>query len=266
MYGSKKSDSGVKKSCHHNEKDPWAITVYETAKNDLPQTIGMEAGIVPKFPSMQLLVGKSGSGKSILLVSMVKDPKIMGNFFDEIYFISPTAKADDLVEHLKLKPENVWDDLTKAVKDLETLMDNQAYEIEQKGIEECGKTCKVLVICDDCVGNKAMMKSDILTKMAIHGRHNLISSIICTQSYTKVPRVIRLQAQGLALFPSSQDEVKLLCSDYCPPHCNKKQFGRMIDFATDVPFSFMFVQNHCKDIKDRFRKRLGEIINIESFQ
>ena len=121
----------------------------------------------------------------------------------------------------------------------------------------------LVIICDDCVGNKNFIKSDVLTKLAIHGRHNLCSSIICTQSYTKVPRVIRLQAQGLALFPSSQNECRLLCEDYCPPHKSKKDFNKIIDYATDEPFSFLYIQNHCADVKDRYRKKLGNIINID---
>ena len=242
--------------------DPWEIKCHETAKNKLPQTAGMDAGVLPKYPSMQLFVGKSGSGKSNLLIEMLTNPKLMADFFDDIYLISPTAKSDDLVDHLKLAPDHIWSDIPQAVKDLEILLDNQTYDIECSGIEACAKKGKVLLVFDDCVGNKAMMKSEVLTKIAIHGRHALISSIICTQSYTKVPRVIRLQAQGLALFPSSQNEVELLCSDYCPPHTTKKAFTKIIDFATDEPYSFLYIQNHCKEINQRYRKKLGNIIEI----
>jgi energy-coupling factor transporter ATP-binding protein EcfA2 len=242
------------------DEDKWKIKVYDTAKNNLPMTEGMELGVIPKFPSMMLLVGKSGSGKSNLLVGLCKDPALMGNFYDEIYFISPTADVDDLVEHLKLKKENVWSDLDEAVKDLGILMDNQAHDVERYGI---AKTPKVLVVVDDCIGNKAFMKSDILTKLAIHGRHNLMSSIICTQSYTKVPRAIRLQAAGLALFPSSQNEVKLLIEDYCPANHSKKSFEKIVKFATDEPHQFLFIQNHCKKMKERYRKNLGLIIDLK---
>tara|TARA_R110002126_G_scaffold66649_2_gene169316 strand:+ start:2441 stop:3190 length:750 start_codon:yes stop_codon:yes gene_type:complete len=243
-----------------SSNDCWKIKVYETDKNELPQTSGMKSGVIPKFPSMMLLVGKSGSGKSNLLLNMVLDPALLGDYFDEIYFISPTADVDDLVEHLELKKENLWSDLDKAVGDLETLMDNQAHDVERYGIT---KTNKVLVLVDDAVANKAFIKSDILTKLAIHGRHNLISSIICTQSYTKVPRVIRLQAAGLALFPSSQGEVKLLIDDYCPANTTKKAFEKIVRYATDEPYQFLFIQNHCKKMCERYRKNLGLIIDIK---
>jgi hypothetical protein len=240
--------------------DMWDIKVYETAKSSLPETKGMKLGVIPKFPSMMLLVGKSGSGKSNLLVNLCKDPALMGDFYDEIYFISPTAEVDDLVAHLKLKPENIWSDLEKAVGDLEILMDNQAHDIERYGII---KTDKVLVIVDDAVADKKFIKSDILTKLAIHGRHNLMSSIISTQSYTKVPRVIRLQAAGLALFPSAQNEVKLLVEDYCPANRSKTDFEKIVRFATDEPYQFLFIQNHCKNMSERYRKNLGLIIDLK---
>jgi hypothetical protein len=241
-------------------QDKWKIKVYKTAKSELPQTLGMETGVIPRFPSMMLLVGKSGSGKSNLLVNLTKDPDLMGSYFDEIYFISPTAAVDDLVEHLDLKPENLWSDLSQAVTNLEILLDNQAHDVERYGI---AKTNKVLVLVDDAVADKHFIKSDILTKVAIHGRHNLISSIICTQSYTKVPRVIRLQASGLALFPSSQNEVKLLVEDYCPANHSKKSFEKVVKSATDEPYNFLFIQNHCRKMTDRYRKNLGFIINIK---
>jgi hypothetical protein len=241
-------------------KDEWGIKVYDTAKNQLPQTKGMKLGIIPKFPSMMLLVGKSGSGKSNLLVNMVKDPDLLGqDFFSEIYFISPTAEMDDLTQVLSLKPENLWSDLEKAITNLEILLDNQAHDIERYGILGASK---ILVLIDDCVGNKLFIKSDILTKMSIHGRHNLISTVICTQSYTKVPRVIRLQAAGLAIFPSSQSEIKLLIEDYCPANYTKKAFEKVVRFATDEPFQFLFIQNHCKKMSERYRKNLGLIIDL----
>lgn len=243
----------------------WDVIVPETEKNSLPLTVGMEMDVIPKFPSMSMLIGKSGSGKSSLLISMCLNSDLLGDFFDQIYFISPTAKVDDLVKNLKLPSENVWDNMKEAIKNLEILFDNQAYEIEKHGITKAAENNKVLVICDDVIGDKNFMKSDILGKMAIHGRHNLISSVICSQSYTKVPRYIRLQAQGLGIFPSNQDEVKLLNNDYCPANCSFKEFNKIIRFATDEPYSFLFINNHCKDMNKRFRKRLGHIINIDGF-
>lgn len=242
----------------NEQPNPWAIKKFDTAKHKLPQTFGMEHDIICKYPSMTLLVGKSGSGKSNFLINLVTNNNLMGDFFDDIYFISPTAKADDLMQHLKLDKDHIWDDLSTASDDLKTLVDNQAYDIEKDGIE---KAKKILVICDDCVGDKHFIKSDILLKIAIHGRHNLISSIICTQSYTKVPRAIRIQAQGLALFNgSSLDEVKLLCEDYCPGGYTKKKFSEVVAFATENPYDFLYINGHVKNLKERFRKNLSEII------
>ncbi len=240
------------------ESNPWAIKKFETAKHKLPQTFGMDNGIICRYPSMQLLVGKSGSGKSNFLINLMMNNDLMGGFFDDIYFISPTAKADDLLQHLELDEDHIWDNLTDAAENLRILVDNQAYDIEKQGIS---KAKKILVICDDCVGDKAFIKSDILLKIAIHGRHNLISSIICTQSYTKVPRAIRIQAQGLALFNgSSLDEVKLLCEDYCPAGYTKKKFSEVVGFATENPYDFLYINGHVKNLKERFRKNLSEII------
>ena len=89
--------------------NPIVVKKIKTAKSSLPQTAFMDAEIINKYPSLTLVVGKSGSGKSNVLVHMLTKEQFMGSFFDEIYLFSPTAKSDDLVEHLHLKDSNIID-------------------------------------------------------------------------------------------------------------------------------------------------------------
>ena len=135
-------------------------------------------------------------------------------------------------------------------------------KIKKDGIAKTAKNSKILIICDDCISERVFIKSNILSRLATAGRHSLISTIICSQSYTKVPRVIRLQCQGLIVFPSSNDEIELLCEDLCPPGVSKKEFLDIIKFATDERYSFLFVNHHSSNPKDKFRKRFAEIIEF----
>lgn len=245
-----------------DKKDnPINITKLETKKSNLPQTMYMNLEIINKFPSLTLCVGKSGSGKSNVVANMLTKKEFMKGFFDQIYLFSPTANSDDLVEHLKLKKENIIEKLDQsAIVKLNKIVDDNTQKIKSNGIASVARNSKILIICDDCISEKVFIKSDILTRLATAGRHALISTIICAQSYTKVPRVIRLQSQGIIIFPSSNDEIELLGQDLCPAGMKKLDFINLIKYATDEPYSFLFVNHHVKNQKDKFRKNFNEII------
>ena len=239
------------------------IKVLKTKKSNLPQSAFMKADIINKFPSLTLCIGKSGSGKSNVIGNMLTKKEFMKGFFNEVYLFSPTAKSDDLVEHLKLKSDHIIDNLDEnAIDKLNEIVDNNTAMIEKDGIKHTAEKSKILIICDDCISEKVFIKSNILMRLATAGRHALISTIICSQSYTKVPRVIRLQCQGLIIFPSSNDEIELLCEDLCPPGITKRNFLEMIKFATDERYSFLYVNQHAKDPKEKFRKKFSEIIDF----
>lgn len=238
------------------------VQALKTKKSDLPQSSYMEAGIINKFPSLTLCIGKSGSGKSNVIGNMLTKKEFMKDFFDEIYLFSPTAKSDDIVEHLELDDDHIIDQLDEsAIEKLNEIVDDNTAKIEKEGIAKTAKNSKILIICDDCISEKVFIKSNILMRLATAGRHALISTIICSQSYTRVPRVIRLQAQGLIIFPSSNDELELLCEDLCPAGITKRKFLDLIKFATDERYSFLYVNHHAKDPREKFRKKFAEIIN-----
>ena len=203
-----------------SDRNHLVVKPLSTKKSSLPQSDYMNKGIINKFPSMLLNVGRSGSGKSTVINYMMTTDKFLLNFFDKVYLFSPTAKLDDLAKHLKLKDEFLITNPTE--ERLEKILSKQESMIKSQGIEKVGKSSKVLIIFDDIVSNQNFLKSSSMIKLATMGRHFLISSIINTQSYTKIPRAIRLQANALILFPSSQNEVKLLAEDITPPHTSKK--------------------------------------------
>jgi septin family protein len=229
-----------------------------TKKTDLPQSKYMKKGIINKFPSMLLNVGRSGSGKSTVVNYMMTNKNYLKGFYDKIYLFSPTAELDDLAKYLKLKKENM---ITKPSEEkLNEIIDKQDKLIKSEGIEKVGKTSKVLIIFDDIISDPRFLKSDAMIKLATMGRHFLISSIINTQSYTKVPRAIRLQANALILFPSSNNEVKLLVDDCCPPHCSKKTFNKLVEYATSGKHDFLFINNF-EPVERRFRKGFQEYLD-----
>ena len=116
------------------------IKPIETKKTTLPQRALMKKGVLMKHPTFTYIVGRTGSGKSNLIINLLtrKDfygPKKEGGkgYFNEVHVWSPTCKTDDLYEHLELKDENLHDDLDP--KQLEEFFESKKEDVEKKGIE-----------------------------------------------------------------------------------------------------------------------------------
>lgn len=233
------------------------VKPIDTKKSSLPQSSYMKNGIINKFPSMLLNVGRSGSGKTTVLMYMLNQPNFLKGFYDKIYYFSPTADLDDLIKAVKIPKKNL---IKKDFEnELNKILAKQESLIKKHGIKLVGEKSKVLVIFDDIISNQKFLKSPEMLKLASMGRHFLISSIINTQSFTKVPRGLRLQANSVILFPSSENEMLVFADSYTPPHTSKKKFMQLIEYATKDKHSFLFV-NLFEQPDKRFRKGFQEYL------
>lgn len=235
------------------------IKPLKTEKSELPQSPYMKKKIIAKFPSMTLIVGRSGSGKSTVCAHMCVDKNFYGGFFHYVILFSPTGLQDDLVKHLKLPKKNIITEPTE--EKLNEIIDKQDELIRDRGIKWVGEHSRVLLIFDDIVSHKKFLSSPPMLKIATMGRHSLISSIINTQSYTKVPRAIRLQAKSTILFPSNQNETELIVQDWTPPHRGKKEFRQLIERATEGEHSFLHILAP-EPAETRFRKCFGTYLKF----
>ena len=72
-------------------------------------------------------------------------------------------------------------------------------------------------------------------------RHYLCSIIILTQKYNKIPPTQRDNANGIIIFPSNRHEVELIKDELCPTFLDKKEFAKIVDYATSEAYSFLFI-------------------------
>lgn len=249
------------------------IVAFKTTKDKVKkdQRPVMKEGIIPSHPSTVLFNGKSGSGKSVLLVNLLARPEFYGNdkkgdhYFDEIYLFSPTAgEMDDLPKHLEahsgLKKKNIHNKFDEDL--LIGILKKQAAIIKSKG--DISKAPKVLLLLDDVAADQKFLKSKVLLRLAIASRHYNISCWIATQSFNLIPRAIRLQSNDLFVFLPGGSEAEVLYKEFSPAGMNRKEFMGMLMFSTGEPYSFMHIRMR-QPPRTRFVRNLDELMELTSF-
>ena len=248
----------------HNKESKYKIKAIETAKSKIPLRKAMKDGIIPRFPFSMLISGRSGSGKTCVLMNLLTRKEMYGNYFHYTMVFSPTAGAgDDTYDVLKLPKENFKSDFTED--DLEQIITSRKELIADKGIEWVSKNCRLLIIMDDIIANQSFLNSPSALKAFALLRHYLCSIIVLTQSYKKIPRSLRLNVNGTIIFPSTQSEIEILLDEITPAGIKKREFQKVIDYATDGPYDFLYINNHA-DRDKRIRKNIDEVINLNDFK
>lgn len=264
----KEKDAEIPSECK-KRSNVLKIIPYPTNKQSIKQRPFMKANIIPKHSSSVIFNGRSGSGKSNLLINLMTRPEFYGRtkpdnektqYFDIIFLFSPTADGgDDLVRFLKIPPKRII--TTMDTKILDNIIQKQKDLIASKGLE---KSPKILIIFEDIQSNAGkIMNSPSFLKCFIQARHLNISTFLLGQSWTKTPRACRLQANNIFFFPSSGSEVELLVKEFCPPHTSKKVFQELVEKATGDRYNFLHI-NMREPPDTRFRRNLDTILKIKS--
>lgn len=245
-------------------KNPLEIVKFPTNKHAIKERQVMIDNIIPRLGTSTIINGKSGSGKTNLLLNLCLKKEFWGKerktdktgYFNLTFFFSPTAESDDMPEYLEIdKKRIVVDDFENKLEHIFKIQDNI---IKSKGIE---KSPKILLIYDDMQANAKFMRSKIFLRSFIANRHSNITTIFLSQSFTRTPRACRLQASNIMIFPASESEINLLVDEFCPAHTTSAQFYELVKEATKDQFNFLHI--NCKaPIQDRFRQNLDTYLNV----
>tara|TARA_R110000782_G_scaffold77770_4_gene154101 strand:+ start:1004 stop:1942 length:939 start_codon:yes stop_codon:yes gene_type:complete len=254
------------------------IVPFDTDKSKIKQRQVMIDKIIPSHPSSVIYNGRSGSGKTQLIVNLLCRPGFYGfskentspnkishdpmHYFDRIYMFSPTAgRGDDLCKHLiqfaGLKEDDICNDFD--ISKLKGILDKQHAEIESVGME---RSKKVLILLDDVQSDQKFLRSKQILECFIQNRHCNVSTWLCSQSFTKTPRACRLQCNNLFIFPCSLSEERVLVEEFSPPNHSKKEFKEIFNHATAERFNFLHV-NMRDAPKTRFRRNLDTILELK---
>jgi hypothetical protein len=251
------------------------IGYIPTNKDEIELRPLAKAGITPRpYSAFHIICGRSGMGKSNLLISMLLNPLIFGfdgsgkHWFDNLYVL--TNSNDDIYFNL-IKEGVLKDEHIKHMPDekhLKEIIDKQKEAIEIAG-DDASKKPVTCIILDDIIDNKQFMNSKYVKLLAVRARQLGIVSFVLSQYFNAIPKLMRMQSSSLLLFAGNQQEQELYNEMLCPAGVNKKEFDKVMTYCwekTDKD-KFPFMHVNMKNTMDkRFMKNFTEFINIDNFK
>jgi len=236
-----------------------ALVVPDTDKNDIKHPKLSEQGVIPKLGSSILLVGKSGSGKSVLLYNLLKDKRFYGSAFKRVFLCSPTGDFDDTLQGLELPEGQIFTDLKQAAVAIGSIHKAQAEQIQQHGN---GPVAQYALALDDVIGDTKFMGSPSFLRSFIAPRHFNFTTFLCSQHLRKVPKAARLQAAMVCLFACSRSEMDTICEEYCPSCMSKQGFEAMLERVwNEGPHEFVSIHLR-QPLETRYRHGLNKPLGL----
>lgn len=192
---------------------------------------------LPKPPFTMALVAPTKSGKSNLIVNLLKNSHFgYDDIFDEIYYISPTVGIDETLRSINEDDDIIKIDEEDDLKFLDDILNDIVKTQKAKSKEEREP---VLIVLDDCLDY--LKKSKRLDSLPSYSRHYNISIIITTQVYNALPTKLRKNASCylIARIYNNKD----LQNIEEEIGANFHEFKSNYDKATKEKYSFLFVDN-----------------------
>lgn len=245
----------------------------------------MEHGLVPHFPSIVLVAGPAGSGKTNFMAHMLMTEHFYGKSYEGM---QTHDEKGSLFRHLERKPyfdvvillmgstddmyDQLYEDGVINIKvynpkeaDVQHIIDTQEGLIREAG-GDILKAPKLLIICDDILGNAKLMNCEPFRILSTKNRH-LNASIWYLAQYIKmVPKKIREQASHVMCFRPTQECSEILCELYREPGMTKKQFmeilGRATYNASPAEKNFLYVNKSAEPNK-RYRRNLETYLALD---
>ena len=239
---------------------------------DKTDSFATKIPIMPSLPMRLLINGRSGSGKSSLLLSLfLQDDYPYKNIFndgDNIYVFSPCAaggsdyKLDVLIEEMSVPDSNCFDDIDDDL--INDLYDNIVEDYREK-IRNKEKPENILIIIDDFSSSGVMSSKrfNAVAKLFCNSRKVLCSIVVLQQSYLHTNKTIRENATGLILFNTSQKSLEAIEGDnnYLK---SKKQFFTMFRENVIEAHDFLAIV-YSNTHKDMYLNSSFEVIDTNKY-
>jgi len=208
--------------------------------------IPMYNSCINKF-STSLFIGKQGSGKTSLAMSILEDKEGLYQVFDFIFLFIPNSSKSNLKNspfHL-IPTDQVYDELNPQNL---SIVYNKIQEIADKNEDlknEDKQRC--LIIFDDVSSEfKNNKVEQILKRIIKNQRHLFCSSIYLMQSYYDMPKQLRVLCNSLFLFKMSKEVMYNIFEELI--EIDKKQYDDLLKLAYVDEHDFLVINMNTKQL------------------
>lgn len=250
----------------------------------------------PKLPGLFVFCGSRGSGKTYACVGMIAHFEKKG-YINRTFLICPTLPSNNVYRNLiTLDPSDTCDQeskfhsfLRKITKDIKEDWDMykeeqqyiQIYKeyrrhpqgirsvaddvlLERRGFAEPMDIPRPshLLIVDDAQGTDmyTMARRDLMNHITIKHRHIPVTVCFLVQSWTGLPRVIRLNATHFIIYKTGDNKQLSQIYNHFGTLITFEEFLRMYKYAVSQPYGFLYIDTVPKQEYMRFRSGFNDFI------
>ena len=197
--------------------------------------------------SIYVLTGSGGSGKTSLLLNMIKSKQLYRKKFHNIYYICPSVSFLSVDNHPFKDHENVYHELNYSI--LEDIY-NELIEMKEK---EKKPKYSLIIIDDmaDSMKDTSILKK--LSRMIIKARHINCCFFFTLQSYYYFPKILRKQITYITIFkPKNIEEFYSLSKELF--NLNQDDALKLYDYVFDAPYTHLDVDTVSNTYYKNFNK------------
>lgn len=220
-----------------------------------------------KLPMRAVILGPSGTGKTILLQNMILD--IYRGCFERIYIFSPSIDVDQTWQPVKkyieedmhvrhTKEEPIFFS-TYDSEALSNIISTQHKLTQYMKDQKQTRLYNVLVIIDDFADSPEFTRrSTLLHQLYIRGRHACTSVITATQVFKALSPIIRKNITELYVYRlRNQNDLEAWVEEVSAIY-DKQTLLQLYQIATAEPYSFLFINLMAKNKNEMFYLRFDK--------
>ena len=226
------------------------------------------------LPTRSLILGPSGTGKSVLLVNMLLD--IYRGCFSKIYIFSPSIHVDKtwspVVEYAE---KHLYQKENKNEKyyfseydphELQKIIDTQYKVIDWMKQNKYKELYQICIIIDDFIDQRSFTHSpaSLLNTLYIRGRHLCINTICTSQSYKAISSIVRRNITDIFIFRLRNNSDLEAILDELSAVVDKKTLLEMYRMCTTKAFGFLYINLMAKDTENMFYDSLTSKLIIKN--
>lgn len=194
--------------------------------------------------STNMFLGRPGSGKTSLVVSLFKSKEMLYHIYHNVYLFQPSQSRASMKDNIFDSIDNKYDELT--YENLEDVI-NQIKD-------EDPKYCNCIIFDDMGAYLKDKSIKKLMKELIYNRRHLRTSIFFLCQTYLSVEKDIRKLFSNLFVFRVSKKELELIFDELVEQA--KEMVLPISKLVYDQPYNFLFINTD----SGRLFKNFDEIL------